>query len=169
MRVAHTDSAVSIALSSDTTLETAVKALSVLPDTATTTLLRSVLAYLAALEARDLAGASAMHGADFVMRFPGAVEFHTLPELLSWGAARYRRVRKRVEGLDAAGSTARGTVYCRGWLDGELPDGSPFQGVRFIDRFAFVGGVLRAQDVWNDLGEWRARASGVALVGEQPC
>jgi hypothetical protein len=34
------------------------------------------------------------------------------------------------------------------WLDG-----TAFSGIRFIDRFEVAGGLIRRQDVWNDLAE----------------
>jgi len=44
-------------------------------------------------------------------------------------------------------------VYCFGTLYGEWPDGRPFEGIRFIDRFVARAGKLADQKVWNDLGE----------------
>ncbi len=39
---------------------------------------------------------------------------------------------------------------------GRWPDGRPFEGVRFMDRFEVAGGLVRRQEVWNDLAEARA-------------
>ena len=39
---------------------------------------------------------------------------------------------------------------------GILPDGTPFEGIRFIDRFEVRQGRLSRQDVWNDIAEVRA-------------
>ncbi|MDO7593790.1 MAG: hypothetical protein MUQ90_00250, partial [Burkholderiaceae bacterium] len=44
-------------------------------------------------------------------------------------------------------------VYARGTLSGNWLDGEPFSGIRFIDRFEVVDGLLVRQDVWNDIGE----------------
>ena len=38
---------------------------------------------------------------------------------------------------------------------GEWPDGTAFEGIRFIDRFVVVDGKITDQRVWNDLGEAR--------------
>jgi multidrug efflux pump subunit AcrB len=36
----------------------------------------------------------------------------------------------------------------------QMPDGTPFEGIRFVDRFAMTpDGRIAEQDVWNDLGE----------------
>ena len=48
---------------------------------------------------------------------------------------------------------ARVAVYVSGTLSGEWPDGAAFTGIRFIDRFEVERGLIRCQDVWNDLAE----------------
>ena len=44
-------------------------------------------------------------------------------------------------------------VYCFGTLQGERLDGTPYSGIRFIDRFTVREGRLVDQQVWNDMGE----------------
>ncbi|MEL6233605.1 MAG: nuclear transport factor 2 family protein [Pseudomonadota bacterium] len=112
-----------------------------------------VRAFLAAMEARDLARAQAMLAPGFEMVFPGPVRFSTLQALVDWSRSRYRTVRKRFAGIDAVGDV----VYCRGTLSGDWPDGTPFNGIRFIDRFELSQGLLVRQEVWNDLAEHRER------------
>lgn len=115
-----------------------------------------VRSYLVAMEERRLDAAEAMLGEDFVMRFPGTAPMSRLSELIEWAAPRYRFVKKSYEGFDAMqtpGDTQ--LVYCRGTLSGEWPDGSAFDGIRFIDRFELLAGKIIRQDVWNDMGEVR--------------
>ncbi|MEP3665110.1 MAG: nuclear transport factor 2 family protein, partial [Roseibium sp.] len=38
-------------------------------------------------------------------------------------------------------------------LYGEWPDGSPFEGNRYIDRFEVADGKIARMDVWNDSAE----------------
>lgn len=109
--------------------------------------------YLEAMEARDLDRARRHLGPGFTMTFPGDVRLHGLEELIAWTAPRYRFVRKTYQQFDTLGSL----VYCFGTLSGEWPDGTPFEGIRFIDRFALSGGLIVRQDVWNDMGEVRPR------------
>ena len=111
-----------------------------------------VRAYLAAMEARDLEGAAGFLAPGFTMTFPGGVTLRTPAELVAWAAPRYRFVRKAYGGVDALGRV----VWCFGTLSGEWPDGTPFEGIRFVDRFALEGGLLARQDVWNDIAEVRA-------------
>jgi len=47
-------------------------------------------------------------------------------------------------------------VFCSGTLNGVWLDGNAFGGVRFIDRFDVSQGLIRQQDVWNDLGQAQA-------------
>jgi len=109
--------------------------------------------YLAAMEARDLPRARAHLAPGFRMTFPGGTTMTTLEELIAWAAPRYRFVTKTYDGFDALG----GVVVCFGTLAGEWPDGTPFAGIRFIDRFELSDGRITRQDVWNDLGEVRPR------------
>lgn len=118
-----------------------------------------VRSYLAAMEARDLPAAMAMLGDGFVMQFPGAAPMTELQELIDWAAPRYRFVTKTYEGFDAMQSEgAPALVYCRGTLAGEWPDGTAFEGIRFIDRFEVNGGKITRQDVWNDIAEVKGKA-----------
>jgi hypothetical protein len=110
-----------------------------------------VQAYLSAMEVRDLPAARAHLGPGFRMTFPGGVTMTTLDQLIAWSAPRYRYVKKTYERFDAL----PGLVYCFGTLHGEWPDGTPFAGIRFIDRFELSGALIVRQDVWNDMGEAR--------------
>lgn len=114
--------------------------------------------YLHSMEQRDIAAAESLLGEGFVMRFPGTAPMTRLAELLDWAAPRYRFVTKTYEGFDMmADAGGIGLVYCRGTLSGEWPDGTAFDGIRFIDRFEVAGGLITRQDVWNDIAEARAR------------
>ena len=42
-------------------------------------------------------------------------------------------------------------MVCHGTLHGEWPDGTAFEGVRFVDRFTIANGKITSQMVWNDL------------------
>jgi len=109
--------------------------------------------YLAAMEARDLDAAAACLADGFTMTFPGGVQFRTPAELAAWGATRYARIGKRYDSVDVAPADDGEVVYCCGTLHGERLDGTPFEGIRFVDRFTVRDGRLVDQQVWNDLAE----------------
>ena len=117
----------------------------------------TVKAFLSAMEARDLDAAKSFLADDFRMTFPGGTQFTTLEELVAWSRPRYRFVKKSYEGFDECFGEAAMTVYCFGTLSGEWPDGTPFDGIRFIDRFTVAGGRLADQKVWNDLSTAASR------------
>ncbi|MDQ2091811.1 nuclear transport factor 2 family protein [Marimonas arenosa] len=120
---------------------------------------RFVRDYLAAMERRDLDAAKAMLGDDFTMQFPGAAPMTQLEELIAWSKPRYNFVTKTYDRFDAMQSDgAAALVYCFGTLSGEWLDGTPFSGIRFIDRFEIEGGKITRQDVWNDMAEVKANA-----------
>ena len=105
--------------------------------------------YLEAMERRDLAAARRLLAPGFFMVFPGGRRFDSVEALVDWARGRYRSARKTYERFD----TAEDVVYCFGTLSGEHLDGSPYSGIRFIDRFTVRGGRLVDQQVWNDMGE----------------
>lgn len=115
----------------------------------------TVLAFLAAMEARDLDGARRHLAPGFRMTFPGPATMETPEELVAWSRPRYRSVRKTHAGADVARSGEATVVYVFGTLSGEWPDGTPFEGIRFVDRFELADGLIRRQDVWNDIAEVR--------------
>ncbi|MEO1223984.1 MAG: nuclear transport factor 2 family protein [Pseudomonadota bacterium] len=115
-------------------------------------------AFLAAMEARDLETARSMLAGDFTMIFPGGRKMTRLEDLVAWAAGRYRRVKKRIDQTETASDGATATVYVIGTLFGEWPDGSAFDGIRFIDRFVLSDGSIVRQEVWNDLAEHRGGA-----------
>lgn len=117
-----------------------------------------VRAYLAAMEARELDKAQAMLGNGFVMNFPGAQGMTTLQALVDWSKPRYRFVKKTYDRFEALQSGDVAVVYSIGTLYGEWPDGTAFEGIRFIDRFELFGGKITRQDVWNDIAEVRTQA-----------
>jgi hypothetical protein len=110
------------------------------------------LAFLAAMEARDLDTARHYLAPDFVMSFPGVAELHQLEELVERSRGRYRSVAKDFERIDESWTETGAIVYCSGRLHGTWNDGSEFSGIRFIDRFEIEDGLIRRQDVWNDMG-----------------
>jgi hypothetical protein len=108
------------------------------------------LAFLRVMEERDLERARTFVASGFRMVFPGGRRLDDLSDLLRWAGTRYRWVKKRFERIDRG----PGMVFVSGTLYGEWPDGTPFEGIRFIDRFAMApDGRIATQDVWNDLGE----------------
>lgn len=111
--------------------------------------------FLGHIQNRELAAAARLLAPDFVMRFPGSQPLHRLEQLVDWARGRYRRVGKTYERFDECWGDESTVVYCSGVLNGVWLDGSPFEGIRFIDRFEIADGLIRLQDVWNDLAELR--------------
>lgn len=123
-----------------------------LPDPA-----RTVRDFLDTMEARDLDRARTFLTDDFVMTFPTGRRMTEIADLIAWSKTRYKFVKKSYDRFDVAATLDGPVVYCFGQLAGEWPDGTPFSGVRFIDRFALRDGKLAVQDVWNDLEAVRPR------------
>lgn len=119
--------------------------------------------FLGEMQRRDLDAARAFLAPDFRMTFPGDVRLKRLEDLVAFGETRYRRIWKTFADFDEVPGIDETVVYCHGALAGEWPDGTPFDGIRFIDRFVVRDGKIASQWVWNDMGEMRG--PGTASVG----
>ena len=111
------------------------------------------LEFLRLLETRDLDAARSLISDAFEMTFPGDRQFTAFEDLLTWAAPRYRKIAKVIERVEEAPMGETVAVWITGTLYGERPDGAPFEGVRFVDRFSVRAGVIERQEVWNDMGE----------------
>ena len=116
--------------------------------------------FLERMQVRDLEAAKGMLAAGFEMTFPGAAPMREFSQLLDWAKTRYSKIGKQYERFDECWGEDHTVVYCSGTLEGIWLDGSPFSGIRFIDRFEVAQGLIQRQDVWNDLAEVRAMAKG---------
>jgi len=125
-------------------------------NTGSTDAAQIVKRYLAAMENRDLESAKGFLTNDFTMTFPGGVEFNTLSQLVDWSKTRYQSIAKTYDQFDQSQSDNKTIVYCYGTLNGTWLDGTRFSGIRFIDRFVVIDGLLQSQLVWNDMGELTA-------------
>ncbi len=85
--------------------------------------------------------------------FTGARKFSHPSETAAFNASRYAWVKKKMERSDVVPSRGETIVYNLGTLYGEWPDGTPFEGNRYVDRFVVRGGKIVQMDVWNDSAE----------------
>jgi hypothetical protein len=91
-------------------------------------------------------------------------------ECTKFNAGRYKWVKKRIERTDVVLASPeellRGetVVYSIGSLYGEWPDGRPFEGNRYVDRYVVTNGLITQMDVWNDSAEWMLVHAGLAAL-----
>lgn len=108
--------------------------------------------YLQLCEDRDLEAAARYLSPDVRMEFPGGEVYGSLAELVASSGGKYRWVRKRRTRFAVGEIDGQTTVTSIGTLYGEALDGSPFEGIRYVDFFVVGGdGLIREQLVWNDL------------------
>jgi len=103
----------------------------------------------------DPVSARAFVAPDLRIRFTGAREMRDPTECSAFNASRYQWVKKRIERTDvvAGGTVAEAIVYSVGTLYGAWPDGTPFEGNRYVDRYVVRDGLIVQMDVWNDSAE----------------
>ncbi|NDB68073.1 MAG: nuclear transport factor 2 family protein [Methylocystaceae bacterium] len=86
---------------------------------------------------------------DVVIRFTGGRMMHDPTECAAFNKQRYAWVKKRFERADLVTDTFDGThvVYNIGTLYGAWPDGTVFEGNRYVDRYVLCDGLIIVMDV----------------------
>lgn len=116
----------------------------------------------------DPPAASRYTAPDMKLVFTGKRVMREPADTTRFNASRYQWVKKRIERTDVVISTpeeaARGetVVYSLGTLHGQWPDGTPFEGNRYVDRYVVRDGLIVQMDVWNDSAEWLLVRAGLA-------
>lgn len=101
----------------------------------------------------ELAAAAQLLAPDFEMVWPGGARFRRFDEFAAWSKGRYRSVRNVYEAWEEAPVAGGTAVFVIGTLAGELGDGTPFAGVRFVDRLLIRDGRVAALHVWSDMAD----------------
>ena len=98
---------------------------------------------------------------DLKITFTGGRKYRHPRETTAFNAKRYKWVKKKMERSDVAPGDGETIVYNIGTLYGEWPDGTPFEGNRYVDRFVVRGGKIVQMDVWNDSAERLLTKAGI--------
>ena len=104
------------------------------------------------------------------IRFTGNREMHAPGDTSAFNAKRYAWVKKKIERTETVVAGSNGAapdeavVYSLGTLYGEWPDGTPFEGNRYVDRYVVKSGMITRMDVWNDSAEWLLVRAGLAVL-----
>jgi ketosteroid isomerase-like protein len=101
----------------------------------------------------DPVAAARFMAPDVKITFTGGRKFDHPSGTTAFNAKRYKWVKKKIERSDVAPGATETIVYNTGTLYGEWPDGTPFEGNRYVDRFVVRGGKIVQMDVWNDSAE----------------
>ncbi|MCG6206077.1 nuclear transport factor 2 family protein [Rhodopseudomonas sp. HC1] len=109
--------------------------------------------FLVASMVPDPETAATFMAADVAITFTGGRKFTHPRDATAFNARRYKWVKKKMERTDVAPGDGETVVYNTGTLYGEWPDGTPFEGNRYVDRFVVRGGKIVKMDVWNDSAE----------------
>ena len=102
--------------------------------------------------------------------FTGGRALSAPSDCTKFNASRYKWVKKRIERTETVIAGSNGAmpdefvVYSLGTLYGEWPDGTPFEGNRYVDRYAVKSGLITHMDVWNDSAEWLLVRAGLAVL-----
>ena len=118
----------------------------------------------------DPPAASRYSAPDMKIIFTGGRAMREPADCTKFNASRYKWVKKRIERTDEVIQSAEAValretiVYSIGTLYGEWPDGTPFEGNRYVDRYVVKNGLITQMDVWNDSAEWLLARAGLATL-----
>jgi len=122
-----------------------------------------VRAFLEASMVPDPETAQRYIAPELAITFTGGRKYRHPRETAAFNAGRYKWVKKKMERFDVVPGEHETIVYSLGTLYGEWPDGTPFEGNRYIDRFVVRAGKIVQMDVWNDSAERLLTRNGLTL------
>ena len=100
------------------------------------------------------------------IRFTGNRLMRDPAEATAFNRGRYKWVKKKFgpTHVAAGGGPEETVVYQTGTLYGEWPDGTPFEGNRYVDRYVVRHGKIVKMEVWNDSAEMLLARAGLAKL-----
>lgn len=112
----------------------------------------------------DPEAASRHVATDLAIVFTGGRAMRRPAECSAFNATRYAWVKKKFGSTDVVQGATReeAVVYNTGTLYGAWPDGTPFEGNRYVDRYVLRHGLIVQMHVWNDSAEWLLVRAGLA-------
>lgn len=118
----------------------------------------------------DPEAASRFTAPGMTIRFTGGRPMQRPGDTSAFNATRYAWVKKKFERTDVVrgASADEAVVYNVGTLYGAWPDGTPFEGNRYVDRYVLRHGLIVQMDVWNDSAEWLLVRAGLAAPWPSP-
>ena len=117
--------------------------------------------FLEASMVPDPVKAATFISSDLDITFTGGRKYKHPRETAAFNAGRYKWVKKKFERTDVVPGSGETIVYNTGTLYGEWPDGTAFEGNRYVDRFVVRGEKIVKMDVWNDSAERLLIANGI--------
>lgn len=120
-----------------------------------------ILGFLEAQMGGRFAEVAHLVAPDCQIVFSGGRPFESAADITAFNAKRYAWVRKRMERTDVASGEDCVVVFSLGVLYGAWPDGTEFDGNRYVDRFEVKDGLIVRWEVWNDSGERLLERHGI--------
>lgn len=102
-------------------------------------------------------------GEPFDLTFTGGRRYTHPTGSTGFNAHRYKWVKKKMDRFDVVPGDSETIVYSIGTLYGEWPDGTSFEGNRYVDRFVVRDGRIIKMDVWNDSAERLLTRNGLDI------
>jgi 4-oxalocrotonate tautomerase family enzyme len=110
-------------------------------------------AYLTALRDVDLEKAATFLAEGCTYRLPGGKVLGSPVEVMDWITKRSKIEDFRVTSIEAMPSDRGPVVYLHSEVTGTRRDGSRYENLRGVARYAFDGGKIYRVDIWDDVFE----------------
>ncbi|MDX2144596.1 MAG: nuclear transport factor 2 family protein [Rhodospirillaceae bacterium] len=113
--------------------------------------------FLDAMGQRDFAAMERVMAPTFKMTVTGGAVFTHPREFSAQSRLRQKSAKKTTDRYEEIPSGSSTIVYSIGSMAGEWNNGTPFSGIRYIDRFEVANGKIVDMNVWSDMSEFRPR------------
>ena len=113
--------------------------------------------FLDAMGQRDFATLESLMAPNFKMTVTGGGVFTHPREFAAQSKGRQKSAKKTTDRYDEIPTISGAIVYSIGSMAGEWNNGTPYSGVRYIDRFEVVHGKITDMNVWSDMAEFRPK------------
>jgi len=141
--------------------QAALKAAVIMPSDETVEAAAIVEKFLVASVVPDPEPAARYVAEPLKLTFTGGRKFTHPRQSTAFNSKRYKWVKKAMERSDVVPGRGETIVYNIGTLYGEWPDGTAFEGNRYVDRFVVRDGKIVQMDVWNDSAERLLTRNGI--------
>lgn len=116
-----------------------------------------VKTFLDAMSRRDFATMESVMAPNFKMTTTGGVVYAHPKDFAAHSSTRQKTAKKTTDHYDEIPSDQGAVVYSIGSMAGLWNDGTPYSGVRYIDRFEIIDGKIVDMNVYSDMAEFRPK------------
>lgn len=113
--------------------------------------------FFAAMSKRDFAGMEQVMAPNFKMTVTGGHVFSHPRDFAARSLKQQKSARKTTDKYEEIPTAKGAIVFAMGSMAGEWNNGTPYEKIRYIDRFEIENGKIVDMNVWSDMAEFRPK------------